>query len=108
MLKITLTISCSLSALLLGTRAWNLRLLKDVATGLKLIRQVVPDLVLLDLHLPDGTGSDVLAGMLQDPNTDDIPVVILSADVSPSQIEALTRQGAKAYLTKPIRGNRFV
>ncbi len=85
-----------------GHPSVELAFAKDVANGLKLIRQVVPDLVLLDLHLPDGTGSDVLAGMLQDPNTDDIPVVILSADVSPSQIEALTRQGAKAYLTKPI------
>ena len=60
------------------------------------------DLILLDLHLPDIPGDEVLAHLLADPETRDIPVVILSADATPAQIERLLAAGARAYLTKPF------
>ncbi len=85
-----------------GCTSVELSFAKDAASGLRLIRSALPDIVLLDLHLPDGSGSDVLASMRQDPATADIPVVILSADASPSQIDALLASGARAYLTKPV------
>ena len=70
--------------------------------GLELARDHRPDLIILDLHLPDMPGTDVLARLLTDPKTKAIPVVILSADATASQISRLVDQGARAYLTKPL------
>jgi signal transduction histidine kinase/CheY-like chemotaxis protein len=70
--------------------------------GLELARDHRPQLILLDLHLPDIPGSQVLARLLADPVTKAIPVVILSADATPGQMSRLVEQGARAYLTKPL------
>jgi PAS domain S-box-containing protein len=70
--------------------------------GLELARQHAPDLVLLDLHLPDMPGWQVLAQLKADQLTRDIPVVIISADATSPQIKRLLSAGARAYLTKPI------
>jgi signal transduction histidine kinase/ActR/RegA family two-component response regulator len=70
--------------------------------ALDLARQHHPDLVLLDLHLPDMPGGQVLARLRADPATSDIPVIILSADATQHHIDQLTTAGAGAYLTKPI------
>jgi PAS domain S-box-containing protein len=70
--------------------------------GLDLAREHGPDLVLLDLHLPDMPGEEVLRRLRTDPRTADIPVVILSADARPSLIKRLLGSGARAFLTKPL------
>jgi CheY-like chemotaxis protein len=76
--------------------------------GLELARQHTPDLILLDLHLPDLRGDEVLIRLRKDPRTKTIPVVILSADATPGQIERLRAAGADEYLTKPIDVVEFV
>jgi signal transduction histidine kinase/ActR/RegA family two-component response regulator len=70
--------------------------------ALDLARQHHPDLVLLDLHLPDMPGEEVLARLRADPATSAIPVVVLSADATQNHNSRLTAAGADAYLTKPI------
>ncbi|MEJ8566384.1 PAS domain S-box protein [Elongatibacter sediminis] len=70
--------------------------------GLELARQHRPEVILLDLHLPDIGGEEVLRRLRADPETRDIPVVIVSADATPSQIRRLESRGANAYITKPI------
>ena len=75
-------------------------MLAEVA--LDLARQHRPDLILLDLHLPDMPGEKVLSRLRADPATSGIPVVILSADATQHQISRLLANGAAAYLTKPI------
>jgi signal transduction histidine kinase/ActR/RegA family two-component response regulator len=70
--------------------------------ALDLARQHHPDLVLLDLHLPDLPGEEVLARLRADPGTSGIPVIVLSADATQDHIHRLTAAGADAYLTKPI------
>jgi len=47
-------------------------------------------------------GDEVLARLLEEPDTRDIPVVILSADATPGRIERLLAPGARSYLTKPF------
>ena len=76
--------------------------------GLDLARVHQPDLILLDLHLPDIPGWEVLARLRSDPLTEKIPVVILSADATPRQIERLLAAGANAYLTKPLNIRQFI
>jgi signal transduction histidine kinase/CheY-like chemotaxis protein len=70
--------------------------------GLDLAAEHHPDLVLLDLHLPDVPGEEVLRRLRAEPKTAGIPVVILSADARPSLISRLLDQGARAFLTKPL------
>ena len=61
-----------------------------------------PDLILLDLHLPDLPGEEVLHRLWQDPLLRTIPVAILSADATAEQSRRLKLSGAIAYLTKPL------
>ena len=70
--------------------------------GLELARQHTPDLILLDLHLPDMPGWQVLAQLKADHLTRGIPVVVISADATAPQIKRLLSAGARAYLTKPL------
>jgi CheY-like chemotaxis protein len=67
-----------------------------------------PDLILLDLHLPDMSGEEVLMRLRADPATRDIPVVVMSADASPGIVDRLTAKGASAFVTKPIAINDFL
>ena len=70
--------------------------------GLELARQHSPDLILLDLHLPDMPGWQVLAQLKADHLTRSVPVVIISADATAPQVKRLLSAGAHAYLTKPL------
>ena len=67
-----------------------------------------PDLILLDLHLPDMPGEEVLRRLLEEPLTRTIPVVILSADATSRQSDRLLASGAVAYLTKPLQLTRLL
>jgi signal transduction histidine kinase/ActR/RegA family two-component response regulator len=70
--------------------------------GLHLAEQRHPDLILLDLHLPDMHGADVLDHLQKGDKTRDIPVIVLSADATSGQIDRLMQAGARIYLTKPL------
>jgi CheY-like chemotaxis protein len=70
--------------------------------GLDLAADHHPDLVLLDLHLPDMPGEAVLRRLQASPRTAGIPVVILSADARPGLVQRLLEQGARGFLTKPL------
>jgi PAS domain S-box-containing protein len=76
--------------------------------GLQLARLHRPDLILLDLHLPDMSGERVLARLQDDPSTQDIPVIVLSADATPGQVQHLLDSGAIDYLTKPVDVRRLL
>ena len=80
----------------------------DGRSGLELVGQQHPDLVLLDLHLPDLEGSEVLNRLQTNPLTKAIPVVILSADANPEQTARLLEAGARRYLTKPFDVRTFL
>ncbi|MDI1290300.1 MAG: ATP-binding protein [bacterium] len=70
--------------------------------GIELARAHRPDLVLLDLHLPDRSGADVLAALKGTPDTRSIPVVIVTADATSGAPSRLVESGAEAALTKPF------
>jgi PAS domain S-box-containing protein len=73
-----------------------------------LVRQHRPALVLLDLHLPDVGGNEVLRRLRADPQTADLPVVVVSADATAGQIQRVLDAGATDYLTKPLDVARFL
>jgi PAS domain S-box-containing protein len=70
--------------------------------GLNLAREHRPDIILLDMHLPDIPGSEIIHRLQADLRTRRIPVVALSSDPSPEQIQQLMVLGAHAFLAKPI------
>lgn len=88
----------------------DVRLLTAVqgGSGLELAREHRPDLILLDLHLPDMAGDEVLARLRGDGATRDIPIAVLSADATPGRTERLREAGADIYLTKPLDVKKFL
>ncbi|HYR08690.1 MAG TPA: PAS domain S-box protein, partial [Longimicrobium sp.] len=76
--------------------------------GVDLAREHRPDLVLLDLHLPDIPGEEVLRRLRADARTADIPVVVISADATRDSLDRLRTAGADAYLTKPLDLDDFL
>ena len=70
--------------------------------GVELARERPPNLVLLDLHLPDMSGEEALRQLRADPRTSEIPIVVISAQATPGSIQRILANGANAYLTKPL------
>jgi signal transduction histidine kinase/CheY-like chemotaxis protein len=76
--------------------------------ALELARELHPVLILLDLHLPDMSGEEALRRLKADPETASIPVVVLSADVTPGRIDRILDAGAVGYLSKPVDVPRLI
>lgn len=74
----------------------------DGDTGIQLVRERRPALVLLDLQLPGMPGTEVLRRLWADPVTRAVPIVILTADATPGLFARLTAAGAARCLTKPL------
>jgi len=95
--------------LLLGNKR-KLTLLRadNGRAGIALAKTHHPKLILLDLTLPDIHGSEVIEQLQKSPATAHIPIVVVSGDATPSQIERLLVLGARNYLTKPFEVEPFL
>ena len=80
----------------------------DALTGIKLARASQPDVILMDINLPGMSGMQALEILAADPATAHIPVVALSANAMPGDIEKGLAAGFFRYLTKPIKVNEFM
>jgi PAS domain S-box-containing protein len=76
--------------------------------GLERAGQILPDLILLDLNLPDMHGREIKKILSADASLCDIPVVVVSADAMEKQVQELLRLGAKTYITKPLDLNTLL
>ncbi len=83
-------------------RSYDLYEAQNGRRALELIREVGPDLVLLDIMMPEMTGLEVLDAMRENPLTASIPAVLLSAKGQAAEIEQGLRSGATRYLVKPF------
>nr|WP_296495081.1 PAS domain S-box protein [Rhodoferax sp.] len=94
----------------LVARRPDMRLLgaQDAMRGIALARAHQPDLILMDINLPGISGMQALAILLEDPVTQHIPVMALSANAMQRDIEKGLAAGFYRYLTKPIRVNEFM
>jgi len=70
--------------------------------GLAAIRQRRPDLILLDMQLPDISGLELLRHLKQDDDVANIPVIVVSADATTARMQEALTLGASHYLTKPV------
>ena len=76
--------------------------------GLEAIRRSRPDLVLLDMHLPDVSGLELLRHLKDDPELAEIPVIAVSADATAARMAEALTMGALNYVTKPVDVPRFL
>ncbi len=88
----------------------DIRLLsaRDGNLGIELARANQPDVILMDINLPGISGIEALKILREDPITAHIPVIALSANAMPRDIEKGLQAGFFRYLTKPIRVNEFM
>lgn len=86
----------------MGALGPSLHIAETGSEGLALARDIRPDIVLLDIHLPDVDGFEVKARLAQDALTQDLPVVALTAGSSPADAQRGHHEGFAAWLTKPL------
>lgn len=84
------------------TGDFALRVAPDGRAGIELAAAARPDVILLDMNLPDMSGIDVLHRLRADDRTAATPVVMLSADATADQMRTALDAGADGYLTKPV------
>lgn len=89
----------------LGARTTTLA---DGKEALQYLAAHVPDLIILDLMLPNISGLDILTQVRSDARFASVPVLVLSAKVDPNTIRQVLEAGADGYVTKPYIANSFI
>jgi PAS domain S-box-containing protein len=93
---------------LLGAAGARLLTARDGRSGFSVARQQHPDLILLDLHLPDLSGEQILAALGRDAGLRDIPVIAVSANATRDSMRDVFDRGVAAYMTKPFDTSSLV
>jgi len=85
-------------------RVNGFRVVKSFSSGpaINLIATEIPDVVILDVMMPDISGLEVVKFMRREPKLEKIPVIVISAKSMPSDIKIGMDAGASVYLTKPV------
>jgi PAS domain S-box-containing protein len=88
----------------------DLRLMSapDGSLGIEFARVYLPDLILMDINLPGISGLEAMQILRADPRTAHIPIIALSANAVPHDVEKSLEAGFFSYLTKPIKVDRFM
>ena len=81
---------------------WRFLSARDGQSGLQQARELLPQIIVLDLQLPGLNGDEVLVELRADPLTSHVPVLLLSADATTHSRERLLALGANDYLAKPF------
>jgi two-component system cell cycle response regulator DivK len=76
--------------------------------GVRLAKEKLPDLVLMDIQLPGISGIDALKALRSDAQTEKIPVAALTASVTPTDRSQISEAGFDAFLSKPINLREFL
>jgi two-component system cell cycle response regulator DivK len=86
------------------TRAgYRLHVAEGIGTARRWLADGRPDLVLLDRHLPDGDGLDLIPEIRTSPRLSGVPILLVSASVLPGDVEAAMAAGCDGFLPKPVR-----
>jgi two-component system alkaline phosphatase synthesis response regulator PhoP len=94
--------AAELFAEMMRVSGYSVSLATNSKEGLALLQRTRPDVVVLDIMMPDISGMDVLKTMRAIPHLKDVPVVIVSAKSTPADIRNGLAAGAQVYLTKPV------
>jgi len=94
--------AAELFAEMMRVSGFRVRKTSSSAPALSMMNEDKPDIVLLDIMMPEVSGLDILRRMRQDPVLATVPVVVVSAMSMPSDIRNGLEAGASTYLTKPV------
>ena len=94
----------------LVARRSDLRMMSatDGKQGIDIARSFLPAVILMDINLPGLNGIEAMQILRADPSTAHIPIIALSANAVPRDIEKGLESGFFSYLTKPIKVDRFM
>ena len=81
---------------------------RDVPSGWQAATRQPPDLILMDLQLPGGSGFDLMQQLAQDERTRHVPVIAVTANAMESDVAAGRQAGFVDYITKPVELNRLL
>jgi len=94
--------AAELFAEMMRVSGFRVRTTSKSKPAISMMNEDKPDLVLLDIMMPDVSGLDILREMRQDANLSDIPVILVTAKSMPADIKNGMEAGASTYLTKPV------
>jgi twitching motility two-component system response regulator PilG len=97
-----------LESILLSSKGYNVTGVMDGKSALEEIAANKPDLVILDIMLPEIDGFEVCRRIKENPETSGIPVVMLTAKKNSQDVARGTEVGAAAYLTKPFKSAKVI
>lgn len=93
---------------ILSARGHNALTTGDGMEAMELARQHRPDLILMDIQLPEVSGMDVIRWLKSDPDLKSIPVIAVTAFAMKGDDERILASGCEAYLSKPISVAHFM
>jgi DNA-binding response OmpR family regulator len=88
---------------ILGRAGYRLHVAGDLAEAREFLADSTPALVLLDRHLPDGDGLDLIGTIRGSDRTHGVPILLVSASVLPRDQAAAIEAGCDGFLAKPVR-----
>jgi two-component system cell cycle response regulator DivK len=88
---------------ILRRAGYRLHVADELGTARAWLADGSPDLVLLDRHLPDGDGLDLIPEIKSSPRLSEVPILLVSASVLPQDVEAAMAAGCDGFLPKPVR-----
>jgi two-component system cell cycle response regulator DivK len=93
---------------LLEAHGYNILQTKDGMDALRIAREHVPDLILMDIQLPEVSGLEVTKWIKEDENLKSIPVIAVTAFAMKGDEEKIRDGGCEAYIAKPISVTNFL
>ncbi len=97
-----------LESILLSSKGYNVTGVMDGKAALKEVQLNRPDLVILDIMLPEMDGFEVCRQIKQNPETSNIPVVMLTAKKNSQDLARGQEVGSDAYITKPFKSSKVL
>ena len=88
---------------ILGRAGYRLHVATGVTEARAFLDEETPDLVLLDRHLPDGDGLDLIPEIRGSDRLRSVPILLVSASVLPGDVQVAMAAGADGFLAKPVR-----
>jgi CheY-like chemotaxis protein len=88
---------------ILGRAGYRLYIATGVTEAREFLDEETPDLVLLDRHLPDGDGLDLIPEIRGSERLGGVPILLVSASVLPRDVQVAMDAGADGFLAKPVR-----
>ncbi len=93
---------------ILSRDGWRVDTHSDGATALRAVAERRPDIVILDVMLPNRSGFDILRDLRDNPETEDLPVLMLTARGQKADRELAERRGVSLFMTKPFSNSEVL